>query len=604
MSKLKSIELHGNLQSSTFEGASAETGFMISKNGDAILNSLKIREYLEVDELKYNKISVFDEEQWIAPAAKILEVSEKLSNNNYIVTFDVEDNGGIIAFEKNDILKGIFCNFTEDGPGTKVYAQYYFEVIENTQINANQAELRPIQRIYETEITNNPTPIRKMVLVRIGNFVNKKRQRSIMISSKDGCIKFLDGVNKPTIENKNIKMILGDTSTYTPDWIKDYAIDGQYSAILENVIIKGKFFQVSNVDGDSAEVPSYEGIFNVNTRYFKNNTVSYDGSIYIMNNSYLSNENAPYPYPNIDTSHWSLYISKGDEGISVIAKYGATYETEDWHEDFRVGDNFMQQFNQYGQKIGNPVRIVGEKGDGSDYFDFSFARTAVADVNPDTFFNENDWQDAPPSLNANKSNKYLWCRMQRMLWNPSVEGNYAKDGNPTYTLMSADSYYIVNATNDNCTINEIILSDSNKLREHTLNNIELFRDNIRLDLSKYDISVSEESNCTVTLNRETKTVYINKINDKNSPVFYKVKAFIQGSIEYEIKCTCSVALTGEDGIVADVYELYPSTSNIRYNYDGTIVPNTLFNLKVKKFNDTTTILHTIEDITSEGIVLK
>lgn len=82
------------------------TGWSGDADGNFEMNSLRIREFLEVPEIRKNKITVMGNQFWFTDSAMI-ETALPLGGNKYNVYFKLEDLE-YASFELNDILKGIY----------------------------------------------------------------------------------------------------------------------------------------------------------------------------------------------------------------------------------------------------------------------------------------------------------------------------------------------------------------------------------------------------------------------------------------------------------------------------------------------------------------
>lgn len=82
------------------------TGAKIDKDGRAELTSLTIREFLEVPELRFNKIDVVSGELWNSIAFGTIE---SVDETNQVFTVKLEE-GEYNGLHVNDICRGIFHN--------------------------------------------------------------------------------------------------------------------------------------------------------------------------------------------------------------------------------------------------------------------------------------------------------------------------------------------------------------------------------------------------------------------------------------------------------------------------------------------------------------
>lgn len=130
------------------------------------------------------------------------------------------------------------------------------------------------------------------------------------------------------------------------------------------------------------------------------------------------------------TSRFNIFGQRaGNTGTGVKAQYSA--DTRSWHETFAIGDVWMRVSSSDGT-WGSPVRIVGEKGDGGAWTDYSYntsAQLTTSNVNsaPSDI---SAWYDAPVATSGSKP--YLWMRVQR------YSDETTKEGLPTYLRLTGE----------------------------------------------------------------------------------------------------------------------------------------------------------------------
>jgi len=195
--------------------------------GNARMKNLSIDEYLEVPELKYNRITATGNEFWVTDAGVIDDAWED-GDGIFLITLKEKPGEVTINFQYKDILRGIFYTQDEDGNPTG-FKTAYFEV--TGIIDETQFDCIPL---------NGIAPERFMTLARQGNKTNPKRQGSIYLDGLHKFIRVIDQVSSEKIEQKNIKVQLGDLSEI------NHPVFGQlqgYGALLENAYICGRLIQ-------------------------------------------------------------------------------------------------------------------------------------------------------------------------------------------------------------------------------------------------------------------------------------------------------------------------------------------------------------------------
>lgn len=133
----------------------------------------------------------------------------------------------------------------------------------------------------------------------------------------------------------------------------------------------------------------------------------------------------------------------GENAFPLLARFAPTKDTpfDGWHVDFVDGqDLWMIQSTDNGETWSRPIRVVGEqgeKGDGADWIDYSFAisadvSTAAASIAPSTPFG---WHDEPQKVT--EECPYLWMRTTKKIFDSEVEGSY-RDGATRYIRINGE----------------------------------------------------------------------------------------------------------------------------------------------------------------------
>lgn len=175
----KMTYLNQGVQVGTFvTGMIGGTGAQIDKDGRGEMTSLILREFLEVPELRFNKIDVISGELWNSIAFGTVEDVDLV---NQIVTLKLED-GEYSGIHVNDICRGIFHNFdgvnntetgTDDCGFDKVqgFTTSYFTPIE--VLDARGKQFR-----YSLKQGTTQHPCKSMKFAVYGNFTDETRQDS------------------------------------------------------------------------------------------------------------------------------------------------------------------------------------------------------------------------------------------------------------------------------------------------------------------------------------------------------------------------------------------------------------------------------------------
>jgi len=269
----------GNI--SSLDYAENLLGWLITPEGHIDAKSLRLRDFLEVPELRYNRVSIVYGEEWNAPGGGIIE---SVDAANKTVHLKLEP-GEVSQVEVDDICKGVFNNDTG-------FQTAYFRITEKIDNSSFKYVLR-------SGYTFNPC--KAMHFVAYGNFTNAERQKSCY--STQNYIRFLKGVNNWEITKDMIAMQLGDLSN-----LKLFGIDmSGHSAYLNRVYMTGTIRQISSDGVTEAPVPVFKGKWKSGT-YWYYDEVTHNGSTWICIESTTTQE------PSDSSTDWLKYTSKGEQG--------------------------------------------------------------------------------------------------------------------------------------------------------------------------------------------------------------------------------------------------------------------------------------------------
>ena len=263
----------------------AMIGWIINADGTAEMKGLRLREFLEVPELRYNRISVITGEQWSAPGGGIIE---SVDTENCILYLKLEP-GELAAVEIDDICKGTFNNDTG-------FRTAFFRITEKLGDSTYKYALRSGYDYH---------PQTAMHFVSYGNFTNKDRQASAYITLK--YTRYLRGVNTWEISKNMIMMQFGDLSN-----LKAFGIDMEgYSAYLKNIYLTGTIKQLSSDGVTETPVPAFKGEWKAGT-YYPNDEVTYNGSTWLC-----ISEKKTTQEPVEDATDWLETSAKGKDAVVV-----------------------------------------------------------------------------------------------------------------------------------------------------------------------------------------------------------------------------------------------------------------------------------------------
>ena len=288
--------------------ASGLTGFgaKIFDTGHGEFESMFIRRFLEVPELRYNRVMVTLGDKWRAPGAGIIET---VDTGTKTCTLKLED-GEIGAVAVGDICMGIYHNITgnatedyDDGKGNRRFSGFctvYFTITEVTgeRNETFKYQLRPTSSSWSSSFD----PFEMMTFVAYGSFTNTERQTSVYETRT--YTRMLWKQNTWEISAANVALQYGDLSNLN---IFGLNMDG-YSMYLNNIYMTGIIKQIKP-DGTPVQTLNFreEGyIPGVHYDYY--DSLSYNGSMWACINE---DGSSAAPGSNGD---WLEIASKGDTG--------------------------------------------------------------------------------------------------------------------------------------------------------------------------------------------------------------------------------------------------------------------------------------------------
>lgn len=273
-------------------------GGSITSAGHGELRSLRVNEWFETSEFRYNYVDVTTGEKWSAPGGGIIESvimdtdPEGNELNTGVVTLKLEAGQiGAVAFD--DLAMGMYHyesgNATEDyddGKGNRRFAGFttvFFRITEiiGTGLNSKfRFELRNASDNYPNPVS----PTAMMHFVCFGNVSNKSRQSSMYQTRT--YTRYLKNVDWWEYSFSNIAMQFGDLANLS---VFGADMTG-YSAYVDSLYFTGKIEQLGKIVEDTLgtgdlrmEIDSSDGYFVIDNkidttltakvlRYFKNVT--------------------------------------------------------------------------------------------------------------------------------------------------------------------------------------------------------------------------------------------------------------------------------------------------------------------------------------------
>lgn len=326
--------------------ASGLTGFgaKIDEEGNGEMESLILRRFLEVPELRYNRISVTLGDKWNAPGAGIIEQIEpdmdgdgnlQMTGTGYLKL----EEGEYGAIDVGDICMGVFHSEkaednatadSDDSCGNFQYAGFYtcyFTITEITGSNNKQFryQLRPVSERWKLTFH----PCQAMHFVCYGSFTNADRQTSTYTTRT--YTRRLWKQNTWEISAANIASQSGDLSNLA---VHGLQMSG-YSEYVNNVYLTGVIKQIKP-DGTPVLTVNDRGAWTTGMKCDFYDRVSYDGRIWLC-----INEDGTSAMPSKDNVDWLLQVDKGADGTSFTIKDKLDDISQLPAEGNSIGDGYL-----------------------------------------------------------------------------------------------------------------------------------------------------------------------------------------------------------------------------------------------------------------------
>ena len=379
------------------------TGFgaKIDKKGYGEMRGLRLWEFLEVPELRYNRVEIFLGIKWRVPGAGIILscTPDTDSEGNQLTTGTCTlklEEGEFGAVSKDDIALGIFHfgderDATEDSDDSKGnfkfsgFATSYFRVTEVSGDNNEtfRYALRPGYTIH-------PQP--QMNFSCYGNFTDEARQSSAYETRT--YTRLLWKQNDWEFTVGNIAMQYGDLTNLN---IFGLNMSG-YSMYLNSVYFTGTINQVKP-DGTPVLVANDRGQWESGTKYEFYDRVSHDGILWLC-----VAEDGTETEPSKENADWLLQVDKGEDGagltyigrwesgmevpeMGVVTMCGSSFSAKNatnnpplWCWTDNDGNRFIFEDGGYiltGEQNSLEYEIIAQKGEDGPYTEEIYTRTTI-----------------------------------------------------------------------------------------------------------------------------------------------------------------------------------------------------------------------------------
>lgn len=264
-------------KTATYDGNGLyDHGAQVDENGNGILNSLFVRQFVSAPKFVFNEVNVTKSEQWNTNAYGTIE---KVDTEKREITLHLEEND-YGSVEVGDICRGIFAdiddtyNSSENGEGSfdhcgfVVHRGFFTTYFTVEKIIVNRRGICVFQ--YQKRTDNTPDPCPYMDFAQYGSFIDKDRRSSMYLSSRGhSYIEVLDGVSTWEIQPENRVCRYG--------WLGNLTIrndDGTYQTLEGNglfaqnhVYFGGDIIKLSNIS-DLDDLQKMAGAYDISlSRY-------------------------------------------------------------------------------------------------------------------------------------------------------------------------------------------------------------------------------------------------------------------------------------------------------------------------------------------------
>lgn len=295
-------------------GLAGGRGWRVGTDGAAEVDALTVRRFLEVPELRFNRVDVRLGDKWRAPGGGLIESVDTAARTCRLKL----EEGELGAVRAGDICMGIYHstvaseNAAEDTDDSRMnrqiagFATVYFTVTEVTG-ERNEAftyQLRPRSERWPREAE----PRAMMTFVVYGSFTDTDRQTSVYETRT--YTRMLRGQNTWETGPANIAMQTGELSNLAVHGIR--GMEG-YSAYLNSVYFTGVIRQV-DAEGEPVLTARDRGEWQAaEAPYDYYDRVSHGGRLWLC-----IAEEGTTDEPSEASAAWLLQVDSGGEGAAAV----------------------------------------------------------------------------------------------------------------------------------------------------------------------------------------------------------------------------------------------------------------------------------------------
>lgn len=164
----------------------------LNEDGSIVCSSIHVNGSAVFDELTFNHQNVFEGDTYFSDRA-IIDSVERTDINQFTLNLRKMFDADEFTFQAGDIVRWSINTLISKGEYTNGYARV-------DKVTAEQMYVT----LYDKEDCPggvNCEPVAGCRLVRHGHVSDKSRQNTFYVSAKNGCCLFLQGVDKPIVED-------------------------------------------------------------------------------------------------------------------------------------------------------------------------------------------------------------------------------------------------------------------------------------------------------------------------------------------------------------------------------------------------------------------
>ena len=329
-------------------GLNGGFGWQIDNKGNAELESLRVRSFMEIAELIVNRMEAIEGDQLLTEGDTIEECTLN-DDGTYTLKLHEKWDGYFTAQHEHNVIKGIFNNITNQitGEGTTTIhgATYFTSWMNVLSVNSLSNTIRvSLYADDEVPAGRNFPPCEMMKIARWGNSGSAEneeyamRQSCIELSSTGGRIIKYMNVTKPIVDAGNVAFCIGSCPEFLLSVNKDLK-EGDNVAYF-NKLLASQFINVE-YQGRPQATPVFRGAWDAEETYYDGTELTdyddygrpvYERSVVeYWGLQWICNTAGTHTAPSLIGTAWTFY--QGD--TSLILEFDSD-ETSVWMDDPQI----------------------------------------------------------------------------------------------------------------------------------------------------------------------------------------------------------------------------------------------------------------------------